>query len=653
MATGAALWDELEQLLRDNADERAAELREELSALRALWAEDAAEARSELALVRLRLLEDSEAIHARCAALQSRVEPWVEESTDRLKATTRQFFEAARDAIRRDLDEAVGYGTPWKEALEGVSKGISDWNKTRTFKNEVDAFFEEREDDAAARAALVACRAEVAAVGLLRGQPGKLRRLAGEQTEGAPEDAELRALDEAQRQRLCELGEHYLRVLEQIRTVSQAAAEEYRAGKVSRALEPALRQSAREVRTRLREMLQHRAGQVKAEIKSIRSAGKARFEELDRKGFFDAHPHERLSILRGFDARLVDAFLRKGWVRQEPSAEEAEPPAGVLARILDRHLGSARFDEFTKAFLTAELEHFRRYWELVFREAGVSEKEWLALSRDREERLQRPEAQIGGDVIAVNVAVGTPLVAAAVLAAGWHTWPWALSHLFFPLMLITMPIAIWRAWAAKDNTLEEMTKNANLFCERLLTKQLETIDAVYVEKTRGAARQSIDAYRTVALQQRTGLPSWTRLRKLEALLVKLLEETSDAERVDCGADFLALAREQLENGHAHAAAALAVSAYQQVLDGWLVALGVRRAAGPDELRRTIDLLMQHPEADRASLVRLSRLRRVRNRWAHGMRDLATIPAESASRRVADFLDSLTTAAPPGSPGATA
>jgi len=377
---------------------------------------------------------------------------------------------------------------------------------------------------------------------------------------------------------------------------------------------------------------------ISSRIRELEYKGRQRYKTLKETGFFDAQPHDRLPILRNFDHSLIDSFKYEGWL---PSDPEVRPSTSLLGQLLDQHFGEKAMESFRDRFLEEETEELKAFWSNKIKEAADTVPSVsFNLTKDNEDGL---ESQVSAKAAAAMAAMLAPVVAVGVLAAGWHTLTWAMLNLFPPMLLVALPVAIWAFVTGKATTKRDMKKQANVFCESLLNSQIQSVRKSYRKHTEIAAKNLVDAVIKNAVMSNIGM----KYRNYAVRLLEQIQKTCaslNPARNQSIPDFLAMAGAALERKEAYMAAAMAIQAYEVCIERWLGKLGIERPRGTDHLRKSIDLLITSKGTPLKVAGRFRRLRPVRNRWAHGMRDLAELSESERCRRVREFLNTLGAAA---------
>ncbi|MCC6750684.1 MAG: hypothetical protein IT371_23705 [Deltaproteobacteria bacterium] len=386
--------------------------------------------------------------------------------------------------------------------------------------------------------------------------------------------------------------------------------------------------------------LRNSVAEVQTEVQAIRKQGLARMTELERRGFFQMDAQERIEVLRRFDPTLIPTFRERGWLGADDQAPDGRAE-GLLGRLLEGHFGESALTDFRVFFQAEDDRAFAEYWSAVLRDVAIKRR---ALRRFDFGATARPEAAPAPQAVVAIAAVAMPLAAAGVLAAGWHTVPWALLHLGAPLALVGAPVAVWAVVTGKEKTREALSREARVFAERWRTTQLRWVHEAYRHHATEAAGQFVDDATAKMLVADVGATSIAHLGRLLDAIDSLCAHLAPREAVDA-ARWSDLAQQALDAQQPFAAAALCVSAYESVVHAWLDRLGRSRSGLMEGMSQSLAQIAADERAPTDAISRLRRLRPLRNRWAHGMRDLVGLSPSEVAHRVRKFLLELELASP--------
>jgi hypothetical protein len=170
-----------------------------------------------------------------------------------------------------------------------------------------------------------------------------------------------------------------------------------------------------------------------------------------------------------------------------------------------------------------------------------------------------------------------------------------------------------------------MLAKAGAFLENQQAEARRTIDLAAIPACRAFGERIVESFSRRKLQERIGVETLADAAELEKTLNQVIHEWSGGRGLDfqvsVGPSFLQLALAANARGDAWAAASLAVQAFEETVQSWCRRYQLEIPVGEGSLRRATDSLSAHPRALAAGAGRLGRLRRKRNDWAHGMRDL--------------------------------
>lgn len=583
MTTGSQLpqWSVIEQILEGLDNAAAKRLHDDLFEIRWYADGDPDMAASDLADLRLRLEEEYATTKATSDALRTRIPAWTKESCQLLKEQTEDFFDKARKEIHADLHKRVHYGAQFSESYYAVKNGVvSYWDKWQ-LESAVKDFFKSRLDDDDAYA------------------------------------------------RLDDLDKRIVAASDELKNLKQSIYKASDKEQTEVHKKEFLKTETANLNARKKDL--------DAERKALIDAGLKRYDALSKEGFFDANVEQRRGILCRFDQTLHQKFIEKDWIIHKDNRGADYKREGILAEVCDQHLGATVQQLFREKMIAEQQSVFRSFWHKALDEEGISSEKFnIDMAISDHEQLS---PSVPALALLAGMAVGSPIVATGILAAGWHTLPWALSHLFLPFGLLMLPVTAIAVWKGKDLILDDLVRKANLYVEQLRQAQLRGADTTWLMSSEIVAQSLIDNYVSVIVRQQIGVQSVRQLQNI----ISAIEDVRQALQADSYAgrpDFLDLARTALERREHYAAAALATSAYEAVIMEWLARAELPQPSSFDYLRHSLELLEKSPHVPKNVVERMRKLRRQRHLWAHGMRDLVGLDSEKQRQRIASFLSVL-------------